>query len=278
MRELNIYCIAVDDRLVNRIKEINCIPVGLGNTITSDGWKRDNISNNISDKNKYYGELTFYYWLWKNELNDLPDNTWLGFSQYRRHWSSSSVKSKNINNLDSNILKKVPIEWSDYETILPEPMDLTHLKFMKLLKYGKIALLNNPMALFKKKKRNIKFNFDMMHGNGLLDKAIELLNDEDKEDFKNYTLKETALCPANMFICKSKKKIDAFYSTLFSWLEKCEKTFGFDLEGYRKTRIYAFLSERFLPYWFKKNSNFLEWPIIFYDLRDDLKIQEKYEK
>ena len=72
--------------------------------------------------------------------------------------------------------------------------------------------------------------------------------------------------------------MDDFYSTLFSWLEKCEKAFGFDHEGYRKTRIYAFLSERFLPYWFKKNSNFLEWPIISYDLRDDLKTQEKYEK
>ena len=275
MEEINIYCIAIDDRLVNKIKEINCVPVGLGDAIISDGWKRDNIANNISNKNKFYGELTFYYWFWKNELNNLPDNTWLGFSQYRRHWSSSIIKPKSIDDLKFNILKKIPSEWSDYETILPEPIDLTHIKFMKLLKYGKIALLNNPMALFNKKKRNIKFNFDMMHGNGLLDKAIDLLNEEDREDFKNYTLKETALCPANMFICKSKKKMDTFYSTLFNWLEKCEKAFGFDLEGYGKTRIYAFLSERFLPYWFKKNSNSLEWPIIFYDLRNDLKKPRK---
>ncbi len=277
MKEPNIYCIAVDDRLVNKIKDINCVPVGLGDAIFSKDWKRDNIANNISDKNKHYGELTFYYWFWKNELNNLPDNTWYGFSQYRRHWSSNSIKYKKVDNLESSILKKIPSEWSNYETILPEPMDLTHLKFMKLLKYGKIALLNNPMAIFKS-KRNIKFNFDMMHGNGLLEKAIELLGKEDKEDFRNYTLKETALCPANMFICKSKKKMDAFYSILFNWLEKCEKEFGFDLGGYRKTRIYAFLSERFLPYWFKKNSNSLEWPIIFYDLRDDLKTQGKYEK
>jgi hypothetical protein len=275
MEEMNIYCIAIDDRLVNKIKEINCVPVGLGDAIISDGWKRDNIANNISNKNKFYGELTFYYWFWKNELNNLPDNTWLGFSQYRRHWSSSIIKPKSIDDLKFNILKKIPNEWSDYETILPEPIDLTHIKFLKLFKYGKIALLNNPMALFNKKKRNIKFNFDMMHGNGLLDKAIELLNEEDREDFKNYTLKETALCPANMFICKSKKKMDTFYSTLFNWLEKCEKAFGFNLEGYGKTRIYAFLSERFLPYWFKKNSNSLEWPIIFYDLRNDLKKPRK---
>ena len=274
---MNIYCIALDDRLIDIIKEINCTPVGLGNAIYSENWKRDNIGDNITAKNKYYGELTFYYWFWKNELSNIPDNTWCGFSQYRRHWSSSKIKPKNSVNLKFNILNKIPDEWKNYETILAEPIDLTNLKFMKLLKYGKLALINNPMAFFKK-KRNIRFNFDMMHGNGLLDQAIELLEEKDRKDFKNYALKETALCPANMFICKSKEKMNAFYSTLFKWLEKCEKVFGFDLDGYGKTRIYAFLSERFLPYWFKKNSNSLEWPMIYYDLREDLKTQKKYEK
>jgi hypothetical protein len=42
--------------------------------------------------------------------------------------------------------------------------------------------------------------------------------------------------------------------------------FGFDLKGYGSTRIYGFLTERFLPFWFNKYSNVLEWPIIFHDL------------
>jgi len=264
---MNIYCISLDDRLINKIKEINCIPVGLGNEIYSKNWKRDNTGDNISFKNKYYGELTFYYWFWKNELNNITDNTWCGFSQYRRHWSSN--RSKINNDLKLNIVDEIPQEWKSYDTILADPIDLTNLKLMKVIKYGKLALINNPMALFKK-KRNIRFHFDMMHGNGLLDQAIELLEEEDRKDFKKFTIMETTLCPANMFICKSKEKMDAFYSALFNWLEKCEELFGFDLDGYGKTRIYAFLSERFLPYWFKKNSNSLEWPMIFYDLRNEL--------
>ena len=37
-----------------------------------------------------------------------------------------------------------------------------------------------------------------------------------------------------------------------------------------KTRVYAFLAERFLPYWFNKNVKTLEWPIIFNDLKTDI--------
>ena len=33
---------------------------------------------------------------------------------------------------------------------------------------------------------NLKFNFDMYHGCGLLDKAINLLDDRNKHDFKKF--------------------------------------------------------------------------------------------
>ncbi len=48
MKEPNIYCIAVDDRLVNKIKDINCVPVGLGDAIFSKDWKRDLSATMIS--------------------------------------------------------------------------------------------------------------------------------------------------------------------------------------------------------------------------------------
>ena len=71
-----------------------------------------------------------------------------------------------------------------------------------------------------------------------------------------------------MFICKKKEKIREFFDILFPWLLRCEKVFGFDLKGYGKVRMYAFLCERFLPFWFNKNTNVLKWPIIFHDLRN----------
>ena len=70
----------------------------------------------------------------------------------------------------------------------------------------------------------------------------------------------------NMFISKSSNIINSYFSEVFDWLSKCEKLFGFNLEGYGKIRMYTFLAERFLPYWFKKYTNYIEWPVIYYDI------------
>ena len=61
-------------------------------------------------------------------------------------------------------------------------MNLDHVKWIKVLKYGKIAFLRNPKSILKN-GRTIRFHFDMFHGNGVLDKALDLLNEEDKKDF-----------------------------------------------------------------------------------------------
>ena len=58
---------------------------------------------------------------------------------------------------------------------------------------------------------------------------------------------------------------------MFPWLERCEKLFGFkDLKGFGKIRIYGFLAERFMSYWFQKNTRVKTMPIIFYDIRKDI--------
>ena len=95
------------------------------------------------------------------------------------------------------------------------------------------------------------------------------MDNDNKENFREYCKKETSFSPVNMFICKSKNKITSFFECLFDWLEKCEHKFGLELEGYRNIRRYAFLAERFMPYWFNKNTKVLEWPIIFHDLREE---------
>ena len=57
-----------------------------------------------------------------------------------------------------------------------------------------------------------------------------------------------------------------YYETIFHWLGECEKIFGFDLNGYGKLRIYGFLAERFLPFWFQKYNKFHENP--YFESRD----------
>ena len=111
-----------------------------------------------------------------------------------------------------------------------------------------------------------------MHGENNLNKAINLLDESNKNDFKKFVNNEVSFNPHIMVICKSKEKLKRFYEDVFPWLEKCEKIFGFEhLSGYGLTRIYGFLAERFMSYWFQKNAKHMTMPIIFYDIRNDLK-------
>ena len=69
-----------------------------------------------------------------------------------------------------------------------------------------------------------------------------------------------------MFISQ-KKIISKWFEALFPWLERCEKEFGINnLSGYDSTRIYAYLSERYLSFWFKKYTNQKEQAWTFIDI------------
>ena len=179
-------------------------------------------------------------------------------------------KKNKILNLKNNILNSVNQDWEKYDVILGDQASLVNIKWIKVIKYGKLAFVRNPLSVFKS-GRTIRFQFDMSHGNGVLDKAISLLNDNDRDDFRYFVRNKTSFNQGNMFICKSKEIMNSYYETIFEWLEKCEEVFGFNLKGYN-IRIYAFLAERFLPFWFNKYCKVLEWPVIFYDLKkNDIK-------
>jgi len=267
MHNANIYCLCLDNNLKSIVSNLNYIPVGLGKKKFDDDWLKDNTGKNISFKNSYYGEYTFHYWIWKNKIKYYKENEWIGFCTYRRFWSNSPKKKEvtNFKEFNNTVLNEIPNEWEKYDVILADKINLEQIKWSKIFKYGKKALLQNPGAIFKK-GRNIKFHFDMFHGNHILNQAINLLNNDDKTDFYKFTIQNNSFNQANMFVCKSKKLLERYYQSIFPWLERCEKIFGFNLEGYSKIRIYAFLAERFLPYWFHKNAKVLEWPIFFYDL------------
>jgi hypothetical protein len=72
-----------------------------------------------------------------------------------------------------------------------------------------------------------------------------------------------------MLICKSKKILISYYESVFPWLERCEKIFGFkNLDSYGLRRIYGFLAERYMSYWFQKYTKIKLMPIYFKDISD----------
>jgi len=265
---MKMYCITLKDEHFDKIKKFGYIPVGLGKNIRNKNFNTDTIGKNISEKNPFYGEYTFHYWLWKNEIKKLNQD-WIGFCQYRKFWSLKNTDRiyDNFDHLREDIITYIPKEFDNYESILGDPININQFKLSKLIKKNFFKIFSNPSLLFNK-NRNIKFHFDFMHGEGNLDKAISLLDNNDKSDFDYFVNSEVSFNPHNMFICRSNKVLEKYYNSIFPWLKRCEKKFGFELEGYGLKRIYGFLAERYMSFWFKKYTKYKTLPILFKDISD----------
>ena len=167
MHNTTMYCHSLHDKMLSVIQKVGYVPVGLGDGKFSEEWLKDDSLINICHKNKYYAEYTFYYWFWKNVLPKVKDNHWIGFCSYRELWGNKRKITENSKFTDV-VLTETPREWEKFDTILGEHIFMNNLKFSKLIKHGLWSLARNPSALFKS-KRNLRFHFDMWHGNGNLD-------------------------------------------------------------------------------------------------------------
>ena len=264
MKKLEIFC--VTDKKIDFLERLDLKLAGVGKEKFSDKYIGCREGINIEFKEQNYSELTFHYWFWKNMLPKYHEDIWIGFCQKRRFWLSK--KDKVINNfkeLDKDILKNVPEEWKHYESVLCDKISVRNAKKMKIIKRGWKNLIKDPFILFDQNKHTIKLHFDMHHGYGILEKAIKLMNESDKREFSHFVNYNSTFNPHIMFITK-KKIMEKWFEDLFSWLFACEKEFGLNnLKGYDQKRIYAFLAERYLPFWFKKYSKSICWPWTFFE-------------
>ena len=71
MNNLKMFCLTLEPKHINFIKSLDYEPVGLGDKIFPSDCLGDKKGENISIKNKFYGEYTFHYWLWKNYLKKI---------------------------------------------------------------------------------------------------------------------------------------------------------------------------------------------------------------
>ena len=257
-----MYCIT--NKHLDYIDNLTYKKAGVGKENFPKHYYLANSLDNIFYKEKYYSELTFQYWFWKNKLKKIKKNIWIGFCQKRRFWikKNSVINKVNTTNLKKNVIRYIPKECNKYESIIAKPILVNNMKKMKILKRGFKSLIRDPEIFFNIKKQTVKLHFDMHHGYGNLDKAINLLNSKDKDGFKNFVNISNSFNPHLMFITKP-SIANQWFSDLFPWLFRCENEFGFkNLSGYDTTRLYAYLAERYLSFWFKKYTNYIEWPIV----------------
>ncbi len=259
---MKIFCLSIHNNNYEKFKKLDLIPVGLGDANFDSRWLNDKGIQNISNKNKNFGEYTFHYHLWKNILLDKNYDDWIGFCSYRRFWTNGSKEIiQSLGDLNNIIVKDKRTEWEKFDVILGKPLIFKKIKNSKLIKRNFMEVLKKPSVLFK--ENTLIDQFRIFHGSFFLEKSIEFLSSENQSDFLKF-LNGYELNPYNMFICKNSKILNQFYNEIFPWLFRCEEVFsGLNLKGYDKTRIYGFLAERYMPYWFKKNFNTTTCPITF---------------
>ena len=118
----------------------------------------DKAGENISNKNTYYGEYTFHYWLWKNYLNKIKTD-WVGFCQYRKFFIKDDMKEMNLNfDIFKRILiKNIDILDEKFDCLLGNKFSVQNYKFSKIVKNHLKEFLKNPSLIFNKEKFKISF-------------------------------------------------------------------------------------------------------------------------
>jgi hypothetical protein len=264
MSNLITYCVSNIPNL--NLEKLNLTLVGVGEEKFPDNYITCKKGINIQEKEKHYSELTFHYWFWKNKLDKLNDDTWIGFCQKRRFWiKDTNFKIKTLDDLNKNILREVPSEYEKYDALICNPIKVSPAKSTKLLKRGWRNLIKDPSLIFNPNKHTIKLQFDMFHGFGNLDKAMNILKTDQRNFFKDFINNNTEFNPHIMVIAK-KQILNKWFQDLFEWLFECEKIFGFNkLNGYDTGRLYAYLSERYLSFWFNRFCKSKSLPWVFFD-------------
>ncbi len=149
------------------------------------------------------------------------------FLSKKRFWikQSSSLNNINSKNLKDHILTHVPKNLESYDSIICESISVSQAKKIKLSKEAGEILSKILQYYFLKKNVTIELHFDMHHGYGNLERAINLLPYCDREEFRYYVKTRNCFNPHIMFISK-KKILDKWFKVLFPWLKKCENEFS----------------------------------------------------
>ena len=196
---------------------------------------RDNIGDNISERNFNYVDLTGVYWIWKN----VHDCTYKGNVHYKRFFMDS----------DNEIMSS--LEMLD---ILQE-YDIIVCNFARL------------------EGRTVYQIYHDFHGSENMDACKEVISDicpEYLKDFDDVIVNGEYSSLYNMMIAKN-SIFDTYCEWLFSVLFELEKrlkkldklTFE---DGDYQRKVFGFLGERLLLVWLKHNDiNYIEVPVGVFD-------------
>lgn len=199
---------------------------------------KDNLGINISDKNKYYAELTGHYWVWKNFLQT-TDAEYIGFCHYRRFFDFNMTQMPNI--------PFMPILTNDFEKLFSQYSEENILKRIE----GYDIVLPHRFKF----ENEILTQYIEYHNPRDLSIALDLI----KEMYPDYflpTLKfisSKEMYPCLQFIMK-KELLSEYFEWIFTFLNILEQRINWEnYTEYMDVRTPAYIAERFFNVWLEKN-------------------------
>lgn len=224
---------------------------------------RDNTGDNISHKNDNYGEMSVWYWVWKNYIPEHPELEYIGFCHYRRFFSFSHIK-KHIIPL-SKFSKLFPIFYHQ----------------ANIQRYLDADIILPPLITTKNK--SILEAFHEVHGK----KDIDIFTEIVKRKYPQHasTVDETLNGNESYFFLNYIIRVD-LYISFMQWLfpilqELEEQTNWEDYKSYDTMRMPAYIVERYFPVWvniIKKQSNITIKHLPLHLIQKDTPILKKIAK
>ena len=210
--------------IVSASHNLNRIPAGTGclsvlagsalfHAPIPDGVCRDDLGENISEKNREYCELTALYWAWKNLDADI-----LGLCHYRRYFESAEKRG----------------------TFL-QPDEAEHL-----LGYYDVLLPSERNYIFETNYTQ----YCNAHHNADLDITSEIIAEKYPE-YKPAFDKRMAMTRGhrfNMFVMR-KELSDEYCEWLFDMLSELEKRLNISEYTEKDRRVFGYVAERLLDVW-----------------------------
>lgn len=92
---MKIFSVYFDRRPLWKSDCIEPIQAGKARTGEDLGMLADDSGDSISSENARYGEMTAWYWVWKNWLEDHPGTDYIGFCHYRRFLDYTGTARRN---------------------------------------------------------------------------------------------------------------------------------------------------------------------------------------
>lgn len=237
-----------------------------------EGFVGDNTGDNISEKNKYYCELSTQYWAWKNVEAD-----YYGFCHYRRYMTLSKKDYSNYGEssrrgqINASVLSPTTVEMFDldnwermkkfveqYDIVLPVEQDLSKLPTCQGIKKDVYGHFAGHDRMF-------------MHAPDL-----DLLMDLIDRLYPEYTdsahkfMRQSSFWGFNCFVMK-KELFNELCDFEFTILEEMEKHIDNTYYNRQQSRIYGFMAEILSCLFFyhlkrtRKDIRFGETQLIYFD-------------